>query len=534
MATNRSADAQPGLERVIEALVQRLGPDSVEQSLEKRTFFSTDLSRSGETALAVIAPHDVAALADAVRLCTDAGLAVIPRGGGFSYTGGYLPIGRASVVVDSRRLARIVEINAENMYVIVEAGVTWARLYDALKAQGLRTPYFGPMSGYGATVGGATSQGSFFLGSTQYGVVAESVLGLEVVLADGSLIRTGSWGAAAEVQPFLRHYGPDLTGMFLSDSGAFGLKTRIALKLIPFPAHQQYASFAFSGEADAVAALSEIGRLGVAAECYLWDPYFAGVMAAASTGLMEDLKFLGGVARGGGSLGKGLKNAARIALAGRGGLTGNTFVLNVTMDDFSSAGADGKLTIVRRVAARHHGETITATAPMAMRGTPFTNFNTTDRRTARRGLPMHGLTSHSRAVELGLRTRAAIDAHAEALAAADVLVGVIYFAVGQQMVACEAIPYWHDEEALGHDRVAEVSDLAALARFTERPAATRLAFDLRADLYAIYRDLGCAHMQIGKSYPWLESRSDGVRALASSFKAAVDPRGLGNPGSLGL
>ena len=534
MATMTSSPPIDVRDRVLDALVQRLGPDAVELSLTKRTFFSTDLSKRGEIALAVIAPRDTQALADAVQLCADTGLAVVPRGGGFSYTGGYVPTTSDSVIVDMRRLNRIVEINADDMYVIVEAGVTWANLYEALKAMGLRTPYFGPMSGYSATIGGATSQGSFFLGSTQYGPVADSVLGLEVVLADGTILRTGSWGGAGDVQPFLRHYGPDLTGLFLSDTGALGFKTTIALKLILFPAHQQFASFAFSDEATAIATLSAIGRLGIAGECYLWDPYFAQIMAAASTGLMEDLKFLGGVARGGGSFGRGLKNAARMALAGRSDLTADTFVLNVTIDDFSSAGADARLAIIREVAKAHDAREITPSAPMAMRGTPFTNFNIVERRTPLRNLPVHGLTSHSRAVGFGNRIRGLIDTRAAELAAGGVEVGVIYFAVGQQMVCAEALCYWTDDEHFSHDRVAETSDLAALGRYTDHPDATKLAFDFRVQFTAICEATGCAHVQIGKSYPWLVTRSASVRSLVTRIKALVDPRGLVNPGSLGF
>ena len=131
---------------IITALVELLGADAVTQAMEKRTFFSTDISRSGETALAVIAPATADLVAKAVALCTGAGIAVIPRGGGFSYTGGYLPVSQRSIIIDMRRLDTIA-INREDMLVIVDAGVTWANLYEALKAEGLRTPYFGPMSG---------------------------------------------------------------------------------------------------------------------------------------------------------------------------------------------------------------------------------------------------------------------------------------------------------------------------------------------------------------------------------------------------
>ncbi len=518
---------------LLEALVTRLGADAVHQDASQLTFFSTDLAAGGPTILAVIAPPDEAALADAVRLCTEAGCPVIPRGGGFSYTGGYVPVAAHSVMVDTRRLKQI-DIHAEDMYVIAGAGVTWAELYEALKAQGLRTPYFGPMSGFGATVGGALSQGSFFLGSTQYGQAADSVLGLEVALADGTLLRTGSWGSAHATPPFLRNYGPDLTGLFLSDTGAFGFKTRAALRLIPFPAAQAFASFAFEDELAALAALSAIGRTGLAGECYLWDPYFVRIMAQASAGLLDDLKFLSGVARGGGSLVRGLKNAARMAAAGRSSFSGDVFVLNITIDDYSAVGADARLEGLRAIAVDLGGQPITASAPMAMRGTPFTDFNTAERRRPQRSVPIHGLSCHSEAAVVSRRIRAVIDERKADLAELGVHCGVIYFAVGQQTVACEPIPYWDDPEFYAHDRVEERSDLVALAGFSDRPPATKAAFAVRAAFKAVFREAGCAHVQIGKSYPWLETRAPATLRLAQQVKALLDPHNLVNPGSLGF
>lgn len=522
---------------IITALVELLGADAVTQAMEKRTFFSTDISRSGETALAVIAPATADLVAKAVALCTGAGIAVIPRGGGFSYTGGYLPVSQRSIIIDMRRLDTIA-INREDMLVIVDAGVTWANLYEALKAEGLRTPYFGPMSGYGATVGGALSQGSFFLGSTQYGQVAESVLAAEVVLADGSLLRTGSWGGVGgsvnDASPFLRNYGPDLTGLFLNDTGALGFKTRAVLKLIMFPPHQEYASIAFDEGAAGIAALSDIARRGLAAECYLWDPYFVKIMATASLGLGEDLKFLAGVARGGSSLLGGLKNAGRIALAGRSAFAADTFVLNVTIDDFSAAGASARLAAVHDIAAGHGGRAVTPTAPMAMRGTPFINFNAPDRRVPRRNLPVHGLINHSGVQALNDRIREAVTVSSEALAALGVECGVICFAVGAQAVCIEPLVYWEDERQFLHDRARETSDLAGLADFGAPPPATIAALDLRNRLAAIFADSDAGHVQIGKSYPWLATRSPAVARLAHQLKDALDPKGLVNPGSLGF
>ncbi len=510
------------------------GADHVITGDDKRAFYSTDVNESGVTVEALVRVDCTEKVAAVVKASTAQGRVVIPRGGGFSYTGGYLAVQPGTVTLDMRGMDRIVEIDAEDMVVEVEAGCTWQKLYEALKAQGLRTPYFGPMSGYHATVGGALSQGSFFLGSTQYGPAADSVLGLEVVLADGAVLRTGSWGASHHSSAYWRHDGPDLTGLFLSDSGAFGFKTRVALKLIPFPQHQQYGSFAFDDEAAAIGAVSAIARAGLAAECYCWDPYFVSKMAQNSTGLAEDLKFLGGVAKGGGSLAQGLVNAAKVAMAGKRVFSGQVFILNVVIDDFSGDGAAAKLKALRAIALKQGGSEIPASAPMALRGTPFTDFNVEERRSTTRNLPTNSISPHSKVAEVARAVRAFLARNQATLDAHGIHCGVIYLAVGTQGVCCEPLLYWEDDEYFQHNRVTESSDLAALAAFAEHPPATIVAQRLRKELTALFTELGCAHVQIGKTYPYLATRQPAARRFVTDLKRLLDPQNLINRGSLGF
>ena len=335
-------DLDAGVDELVETLVGLVGSTYVLTTESDRRFFSTDLASEGAVVACIVQPANPEQVAAVVACCAGAGRALIPRGGGFSYTGGYLASEPHSIMLDLRRLDRIVEINEQDLYVTVECGVTWRQLYEALKERGLRTPYFGPMSGYWATVGGALSQGSFFLGSTQYGTVAESVLSLEVVLADGSIIRTGSGAGADDPSPFFRWYGPDLSGVFLSDTGAMGVKTRVSLRLIPWPEHQRFATFALHDLSSCTKLVSEIGRQGLAAECYSWDPTFVKSVGERS-GMLQDMKFLAGVVGSGSSLFRGVKEAARIALAGKRVLDGSTYLVHVTIDDVTGAGAEGRL-----------------------------------------------------------------------------------------------------------------------------------------------------------------------------------------------
>ncbi len=516
-----------------EALVALIGREHVLTDEDQRIFFSTDIAAEGVTAAAVVRAPDVATLSKAVRLCYDKNLPMIPRGGGFSYTGGYRPVADDSVIFDLRGLDRILEINETDMYVVVETGCTWQTLYEALKAKGLRTPYFGPMSGYSATIGGALSQGSLFLGSTQYGFAADAALALEIVTGEGTILRTGSWASSPEAPPHFRSYGPDLTGIFLGDTGALGFKTKAVLRLIPFPPHQAYASFAFDQEAAAVAATSAIGRANVAAECYCWDPYFVRHMSAGSTGFAEDLKFLRGVATAGSSRWKGLVNAAKVATAGRRAFGEDIFLLHVTADDVSAAGADARIAAARALALAQGGREMPPSAPMALRGTPFTNFNIPDRRVPERNLPTNGLASHSRIGPLSTEVRALIDRYAPEFEREKIRCGVIYFAVGTTLMTCEPLTFFDDERHFQHNRITERSDVSALSGLSN-PVAAQVAGRFRKELTAIMTAHGCGHVQIGKHYPYRETRAPATYALLAAIKRALDPRQLVNPGSLGL
>lgn len=524
-----------GQKDIVAALEAIVGADAVITSPEGRTFFSTDIAGPGELADAVVKATSTETLSRIVAACTSRGWQVVPRGGGFSYTGGYTPQSPRSVIVDLRPMDRIVEINTRDMYVVVEAGCTWSRLYEALREQGVRTPYFGPISGARATVGGALSQGSFFLGSGQYGAVAESVLALEVVLADGRVLKTGSWASREETPPFWRQYGPDATGLFLNDTGAMAFKTRAALKLIPFPPHQAYASFAFTRHADAFAAVSAVGRTGLAAEGYCWDPYFVRLMATnASTGLGNDLELLWNVVRAGSGLLDGLTAAARIALAGRGVFEKDTWLLHLTADDVSASGARARMRRLRALARSAGGSEVAPSAPRALRGTPFVDFNTAERRATRRSLPVHGIAPHSRGAAVGDDIYSYLHANREEMARLQVNCGVIAVAVGAQAIAIEPLISWEDPEQFLHNRVTELSDLTALSAYAERPEATRLAMALRVGFKAIFRRHGCVHVQVARAYPWAETLDPATLQLMEAVKDHLDPRRLVNRGSLGF
>jgi len=137
---------------------------------------------------------------------------------------GYLWPGGGHVLFDLGVLD-LVEVDGVNAVVRVGAGTTWAALKAALDPFGLRTPFWGPFSGIAATVGGSVSQNTISHGSGRHGISAGSVVDIEVVLADGTLMHSSPSRAT-------RNFGPDMTGLFTGDCGTLGFKAALALLLL--------------------------------------------------------------------------------------------------------------------------------------------------------------------------------------------------------------------------------------------------------------------------------------------------------------
>ncbi|RME67114.1 MAG: FAD-binding oxidoreductase, partial [Alphaproteobacteria bacterium] len=359
---------------LVRQLQQIVGNEHVLTDKRQRAFYSTDLSfRPAEMAAAVIRPDAAVPLAEAVAAATRAGYAVVARGGGMSYTSGYTPDRAQSILIDMQRMNRILEINAEDMYVTVECGCTWKALYEALQEKGLRTPYFGPLSGKYATVGGALSQNSLFLGSGVHHTVAESVLGLKVVLGDGTIVQTGS-GAHKHANPFYRHFGPDMTGIFTADTGAFGIKAEATLRLIQSPPSTAYMSFKFDSLAAMLKAQTRIARLGIASECYGFDPYYNSGFEKQGITFKEGLSVVGKVARKGGI--RGIARAAKMAMAGQTVLRNVPYSLHMTFDAMTDLVANEHQEAAADICLEEGGTEIVNSIPVAFRAQPFAGVRT--------------------------------------------------------------------------------------------------------------------------------------------------------------
>jgi glycolate oxidase len=175
------------MNQLIEQLHGVVGVDAVLTDSNSIAFYTNDIYSKGSDCGAVVRPSNIADLQTTVALCYQQGVAIFTRGGGVSYTSGYLPNCERSIVIDTSALNRIVVINDTDMYVTVEPGVTWKQLHEALAEKGLRTPFWGPFSGIIASVGGTISQHAISHGSAMYGGSADSVVSIDVINGQGEI-----------------------------------------------------------------------------------------------------------------------------------------------------------------------------------------------------------------------------------------------------------------------------------------------------------------------------------------------------------
>ena len=517
---------------VIDAITAIVGAASVLTDERNCSFYSQDIYTRALPALAVVRPGSTAELAGVVAAATRHGHAVVTRGGGMSYSSGYVPAEADTILLDMGRLNRVAECNTEDMYVTVEAGCTWKELYNALQGTGCRTPYWGPLSGIRATVGGSLSQNSIFWGSGRYGSAADSALSLEVVLADGTILDTGS-NAQGNGTPFFRHYGPDLTGLFCCDTGALGIKTKATLQLVPELTARRYASFDFDDYRAMAGAMSAISRAGLAMECFGFDPFLQRQRLQRES-LLKDVKALAGVVKASGSVVAAVKDGLKTAVAGRGFMEDVAYSLHVMVEESGAAPANERLDRTRQVCSDSGGREIENSIPKILRANPFTPLNNVVGPSGERWAPIHALIPHSKAVPvIGGVERIFSEQH-DLMGRENIGAGYLFATVSTNCFVVEPVFFWPDAMTEIHRDTIEPGVLKKLPGFKENPEARRAVAQVRDKLLEFFCETGAVHLQVGKAYPYKQGLKPASWELVRQLKNILDPGNRINPGALGL
>ncbi|WP_380875788.1 hypothetical protein ACFB49_06020 [Sphingomonas sp. DBB INV C78] len=516
---------------LLDALAAAVGADAIRTDEAALDLAASDVHVTGHRPAAVARPHDAAGVAAAVSTATALGYAVLPRGGGLSYTGGYAPPAAKAITIDMRGMDRILDISEEDMTITVQAGVTWKQINDALKPRGLRLPFIGTFSGAGATVGGGLGQGALFFGSARYGSAAENVLGIEIVLADGTLLQTGQRALARASRPILRTFGPDTTGLFTHDGGMFGIKTEASFRLIRAPAEQGYASFAFASLEEAADALCEIARADLAEEVYILDPSVAG---AVHTDTVTMAKTAVSVARDAGGAIKAVKALASLGKGGTRFIPEGHFSLHLCAAGRCAAAVAADLEEAHRIATHAGGQPVAPTIPRVARAELFANLNGVLGPTGGRWAALNAKVAHSDARRLIAAFDAMIAPHAEEMARHGVTFTRLVSALANHCFSFEPVFHWRDTWLPLHREAPEPEHLAGFVEPSSNLGARALVDRLRAETVELFRSLGAASNQIGRTYPFRAALSPAPDQFLSAIKAALDPRGLMNPGVLGF
>ncbi len=452
--------------------------------------FSSDLFfEAAVLPLAVVAPGTRDETAHVVRIAAQEGVSIVPRGGGLSYTAGYVPQDGRSIVLDTTRLTRIIEINEEDQFVTAESGVTWQTIDDVVAPHGLRIPHFGPATGRVSTIGGGLSQNTVLFGSAQHGTAADHVLGLEVALADGSRIQTGS-GAIGGGSPFFRYHGPDLAGLFLGDCGALGVKLAATMQCLPRPASIDFLSFSLPTVEAMVEAVCEIGR---------------GRAAADVMGV--------------GSYAPGRRTVGHPDPA-----------IHIAVEGHSSADVAFRLAQVRQIAAQQ-GTEIDPAVPAFLRAQPFDFVTSLLAEDGRLQAWTHGIVPYSRALHVLGAVIAYFNSEASRLEGSGIDVTITVAAVGRGLLV-EPVLRWSDRPRAIH--LGGLGGAAESWSGNTDPVAGAAVLHLRRGLRDVFRGAAAAHLQIGKFYAYRDGLTDDTDALVMRLKHALDPHDRMNPGALGL
>jgi glycolate oxidase len=247
-------------EKFIRELESIVGSNYVSTKQDVLLTYSTTATMAMDSVKpgAVVRPGSTTEVSKILKLANKWEVSVTPRSGGTSLQGEAIPK-LDGLVIELLRLQEI-RLHEDLLSTTVGAGVTYGQLDKFLKQHGFWIP-MNPESGLMCTVAGNVAVNGAGPGSSAYGCIGEMVLGLEVVLANGEIIQTGSETNPYAPGPWLRYaFGPDMTGLFIGSLGGLGIITKVSLKIHKRMKHFHYDTYGFDTAEQAERFLIEIKK----------------------------------------------------------------------------------------------------------------------------------------------------------------------------------------------------------------------------------------------------------------------------------
>ena len=202
----------------------------------------------------VVLPATTEEVSKLMALAYELAIPVTPRGAGTGRTGGSIPL-KGGISLSLERMTNILELDVNNMMVWTEAGVRTIDIYNHCAAQGLFYPP-DPASTKFSTIGGNVAENAGGMRAVKYGVTSNYVMGLEVVLADGTVLQTG--GKAIK-----NVTGYNLTSLFTGSEGTLGIITKVLLRVIPMPRKRGTLQLMFRTLNDGCTTIHQILQAGL-------------------------------------------------------------------------------------------------------------------------------------------------------------------------------------------------------------------------------------------------------------------------------
>ncbi len=241
-------------DNIKKALIDIVGEDNLTDRLIDMVSYSYDSSEHSHRPDCAVWATTTEQVSQILKLANENRIPVIPRGAGTGLSGMAVPV-KGGIVLDLNRMNTIKQISIEDRFAVVEPGVVYADLDKALAPSGFCFPP-DPGSGTVCTLGGNVATNAGGVKGAKYGTTRDYVLGLEVVLADGRVMRTG----ASTIKCVS---GFDLTRLMVGSEGSLGVVTEITLKINPRPTASSTAVATFEKLEDAGKAVTEIMSSGI-------------------------------------------------------------------------------------------------------------------------------------------------------------------------------------------------------------------------------------------------------------------------------
>jgi D-lactate dehydrogenase (cytochrome) len=242
------------LDKLVKDLRDLLKPEQVISDAEELLVYECDgMTHYRHRPRAVVFPSSTQEVSEVLKLLARARVPLVPRGAGTGLSGGALAVG-GGVCVELARMRRVLKVDAENRFAVVEPGVVNAQISRAAAAEGL---YYvpDPSSQASCTVGGNVGENAGGIHCLKYGTTTDHVLGARVVLSDGRVVELG--GACGQAP------GYDLIGLFVGSEGTFGIATEITVKLTPVAPSVRTLLADFTNIDDASRAVSAVIAAGI-------------------------------------------------------------------------------------------------------------------------------------------------------------------------------------------------------------------------------------------------------------------------------